>query len=76
MTTATQLRGEHLLLNGLPYLRVTLLGAGGIASLWLAFALIRQAGNVNRLRRIGAWCAMILPVALMTGLWGLAFFVW
>ncbi|GHT94160.1 4Fe-4S binding domain-containing protein [Betaproteobacteria bacterium] len=76
MTTATQLRGEHLLLLWLPHLRVALLGAGVIASLWLAFALIRQAEKVKPLRRGGAFFAMTLPVALMTGVWGLAFFVW
>jgi polyferredoxin len=76
MTTATQLRGEHLLLLWLPHLRLALLGIGGSASLWLVFGLIRQTANVHLLRRSSAFLAMILPVALMTGLWGMAFFAW
>ncbi|MDR1351220.1 MAG: 4Fe-4S binding protein [Zoogloeaceae bacterium] len=76
MTTATQLRSEHLLLPWLPHLRLALLGAGGGLSLWLTFALIRQTANTPLLRRVGAWLAMTWSVALMTGSWGLAFFVW
>jgi hypothetical protein len=76
MITATQLRGERLLLLWLPHLRMLLLGVGSSLSLWLAFALVRQAVNAHLVKRGGAWLAMTLPVALMTGLWGLAFFVW
>jgi polyferredoxin len=76
MITATQLRGERLLLPWLSHLRLLMLGAGGALSLWLIFALARQAAESSLLRRGGACFAMILPVALMIGLWGLAFFVW
>ena len=75
MTTATQLRGEHLPLLWLPHLRVALLGVGAALSLWLAFSLIRQAGG-NLLRQGSAFFAMTLPVALMMVAWSLAFFVW
>jgi polyferredoxin len=76
MITVTQLRGEHLLLLWLPYVRFALLGLGLGLSLWLAFALVRQAEGEHLVRRSGAWLAMTLPVALMAGSWGLAFFVW
>ncbi|MDR1854313.1 MAG: 4Fe-4S binding protein [Azoarcus sp.] len=75
MTTATQLRGEHLLLPWLPAARATLLTAGGIGSLWLAFELVRRCG-ASILRRLAAFLALCLPVVTMSAMWALAFFVW
>jgi polyferredoxin len=75
MTTATQLRGEHLLLLWLPTARALLLTLGCLGSLWLAFALVKK-GIAALPARAGAFLALCLPVALMAGLWGAAFFVW
>jgi polyferredoxin len=75
MTTATQLRGEHLLLPWLPAARGLLLTAGCLAALWFVFALLKNSTGAL-IGRIGAFLAMCLPVALMAGMWGMAFFVW
>ncbi|GHU10790.1 4Fe-4S binding domain-containing protein [Betaproteobacteria bacterium] len=74
MTTATQLRGEHLLLTWLPYARALLLAAGCGFSLWIAFRLAQSCGK--KLQACAAWLAMCLPAGLMAALWGMAFFVW
>ncbi|MDR3212336.1 MAG: 4Fe-4S binding protein [Azoarcus sp.] len=75
MTTATQLRGEHLLLPWIPAARATLLAAGCLAALWLALALTKKCTTALP-ARIGVFLALCLPVTLMATLWALAFFVW
>ena len=75
MTTATQLRGEHLLLSWLPAARAALLATGSLATLWLVVALVRK--NIGAFSaRCGLTLIMCLPVALMAWLWGMAFFMW
>ncbi|MDR3323375.1 MAG: 4Fe-4S binding protein [Zoogloeaceae bacterium] len=76
MTTATQLRGEHLALPWLSFVRVALLAVGALSALALALALLRQAQGATRLKKCAAFSALCLPSALMTGLWSLAFWVW
>jgi polyferredoxin len=75
MLTVSHLKAEHLWLGWLPYFRVALLAAGGLASLWLALRLIAGA-HAGLLRRAGAGLAMSAPVALMSTIWTLVFFIW
>jgi len=74
MLTVSHLKAEHLWLGWLPAFRVGLLAAGGLASLWLALCLSASAAHLTR--RIAMIFAMSLPVALMTFIWSLVFFVW
>ncbi|HEX5803869.1 MAG TPA: 4Fe-4S binding protein, partial [Azospira sp.] len=75
MLTVTHLKAEHLWLGWLPVCRVTLLAAGSLASLWLAQRLLATSG-ASRPRRLAAGLTMAAPVALMTSIWSLVFFVW
>ncbi|PKO86248.1 MAG: hypothetical protein CVU18_15985 [Betaproteobacteria bacterium HGW-Betaproteobacteria-12] len=75
MLTVSHLKAEHLWLGWLPWLRIALLSAGGLGSLWLALRLIAGA-RAGRLRRAGAVLAMFAPVALMSTIWTLVFFIW
>jgi polyferredoxin len=75
MLTVSHLKAEHFWLGWLPAFRVSLLAAGCLGSLWLAFCLARQA-SAGVGRRTLAWVAMLLPVGLMAGIWNLVFFIW
>jgi polyferredoxin len=75
MTTMTQLRAEHLPLFWLPALRITLLCAGCLGSLWLVFRLV-CLDTAALPRKIAAFFAMCVSPALMALLWSLVFFVW
>jgi len=75
MLTVSHLKAEHLWLGWLPYFRISLLAAGGLGSLWLALRLIAGA-RAGLLRRAGAVLAMSAPVALMSTIWTLVFFIW
>jgi len=75
MLTVSHLKAEHLWLGWLPAFRVALLAGGGGASLWLAARLLAKPAAPPA-RRVLAAVAMLWPVALMTTLWSLVFFVW
>lgn len=75
MLTVSHLKAEHFWLGWLPAFRVALLAAGGLATLWLAIRL-SGAAPTPAARRIAAALALALPVALMTTIWSLVFFVW
>jgi hypothetical protein len=75
MLTVTHLKAEHLWLAWLPPFRMTVLSLGGLASLWLALALLRTAA-ASWTRRALAFAAIVLPIALLTTIWCLVFFVW
>lgn len=75
MLTVTHLKAEHFWLGWLPAFRVTLLAAGGLGSLGLALGLALRA-DANLLRRALATLVMGFPVALMTTIWTLVFFIW
>ncbi len=75
MLTVSHLRAEHVWLGWLPACRVALLAAGGLASLWLALRLLWPA-SAPAARKAAAAIAMAMPVALMTTVWSLVFFVW
>ena len=75
MLTVTHLKAEGIWLGWLPYFRLTLLALGGLAGLALALRLA-LIGAAHPLRRLGILAAMAWPVALMTTLWSLVFFVW
>lgn len=75
MLTVTHLKAEHFWLGWLPTLRITLLAAGCLASLWLALRLVSTT-HASPVRRAGAFLAMLPPVALMAGIWTLVFFIW
>jgi hypothetical protein len=64
MLTVTHLRAEHLWLGWLPGLRVALLGAGCLGSLWLAFQ-ISSGSTAENGKKWLAGAAMMLPVTLM-----------
>ena len=84
MLTVTHLKAEHLWLGWLPGLRVALLGAGCLGSLWLAFRLTlhpkgascgaRSTAGIGQKLLAGA--VMLLPVGLMATVWTLVFFIW
>ena len=73
MLTVTHLKAEHLWLGWLPAFRITLLALGGLGSLLLAWRLLVA---IAAPRKPLAMLAMSLPVALMTVIWSLVFFVW
>lgn len=75
MLTVTHLKAEHLWLGWLPYFRIGLLGAGCLASLWLALRLV-QLANASVLRRSTAVLSMLFPIGLMATIWTLVFFIW
>jgi hypothetical protein len=75
MLTVTHLKAEHLWLGWLPYFRIGLLGAGCLASLWLALRLV-QLANTSVLRRSTAVLSMLFPIGLMATIWTLVFFIW
>lgn len=75
MLTVTHLRAEHVWLGWLPTFRVVLLAAGGLGSLWLTARLLLPAPAALP-RRVAAILSMTLPVALLTVIWTLVFFVW
>ena len=75
MLTVTHLKAEHLWLGWLPYFRIGLLGAGCLASLWLALRLV-QLANASVLRRAAAVLSMLFPIGLMATIWTLVFFIW
>jgi len=75
MLTVSHLKAEHVWLGWLPAFRVMLLTLGAAGSLWLALQLIRK----SRASKIASACALLAmswPVALMTAIWSLVFFVW
>jgi hypothetical protein len=75
MLTVTHLKAEHLWLGWLPGLRVALLGAGCLGSLWLTFQL--TSGSTAEIgQKWLAGVAMMLPVGLMATVWTLVFFIW
>ena len=75
MLTVSHLKAEHLWLGWLPWFRVTLLGAGCLGSLWLAFRLLSWS-TAKTGRKLLAAGAMLLPVAVMASVWSLVFFIW
>ena len=75
MLTVSHLKAEHVWLGWLPAFRIALLAAGCLGTLWLAFGLSKHADAVSW-RRMLARAAMLLPVAVMAGIWTLVFFVW
>lgn len=75
MLTVTHLKAEHFWLGWLPYFRVTLLAAGCLGSLWLAFGLVRKA-PASFMNSTLALIAMLLPAGLMASVWTLVFFIW
>ena len=75
MLTVTHLKAEHLWLGWLPGLRIALLGAGCLGSLWLAFQLSARSTAKNG-QKLLAGASMLLPVGLMATVWTLVFFVW
>ncbi len=75
MLTVTHLKAEHFWLGWLPYFRVSLLAAGGLGSLALAWLLIARS-TVGLPRRLIAGLAMLFPPSLMCAIWALVFFVW
>ena len=75
MLTVTHLKAEHLWLGWLPGLRVALLGAGCLGSLWLASQLTSGSTAENGKKWL-AGAAMMLPVTLMAAVWTLVFFIW
>ena len=75
MLTVTHLKAEGFWLGWLPYFRTTLLTLGSLGTLWLVWGLGRAAG-LGWARRIATQTIMVLPTALMVGIWYLVFFVW
>ncbi len=75
MLTVTHLKAEHLWLGWLPYFRISLLTAGCLGSLWLAFGLVRKA-TAGFPKSALAFIAMLLPAGLMATVWTLVFFIW
>ena len=75
MLTVTHLKAEHIWLGWLPTFRVTLLAAGGLGALWLAYQLVKIAA-APILRKGLALIVMATAVVLMTRIWHLVFFVW
>ena len=75
MLTVTHLKAEHLWLGWLPYVRIGLLAAGCLGSLWLAFQLALRSTGKNS-QKWNACIAMLWPVGLMATVWTLVFFVW
>jgi len=75
MLTVTHLKAEHFWLGWLPYFRISLLSAGSMGSLWLAFGLVRKA-IAGFPKRALAFIAMLLPTGLMATVWTLVFFIW
>lgn len=75
MLTVTHLKAEHVWLGWLPAFRIALLAAGGLGTLWLTLRLLRPAA-ASTPKKAAAALAMAAPVALMTGIWSLVFFVW
>lgn len=75
MLTVTHLKAEHVWLGWLPAARGAVLGLGSLATLWLAARLAAGAAAGSG-RRLAAWFVMTLPVALLTTIWSLVFFVW
>ena len=84
MLTVTHLKAEHLWLGWLPGLRIALLAAGCLGSLWLAFQLtLHPKGTSCGARstakdgqKLLAGATMLLPVVLMATVWTLVFFIW
>lgn len=75
MLTVTHLKAEHFWLGWLPAARIALLAAGGAGAAWLALRLVGPA-PAGRGARALAFLALIWPVALMTTIWSLVFFIW
>lgn len=73
MLTISHLKAEHVSLDWLAPLRISLLAAGSLSSLFLAWRLTR---GPRLPRRIGALSAFAAAPALMAQLWTTVFFVW
>lgn len=75
MLTVTHLKAEHFWLGWLPYARSAILGIAALASLRLIWGLLAPC-CVAPWRKLAAGAAMLLPIALISGIWSLVFFVW
>lgn len=75
MLTVTHLKAEGFWLGWLPTFRIALLALGSLGSLRLVFGLVSRS-TAGTARRLAALLAMLLPVALMDGVWSLVFFIW
>lgn len=73
MLTISHLKAEHVALDWLALPRTSLLTAGSVCSLFLAWRLTR---GVHLLRRLSALLAFAAAPALMAQIWTTVFFVW